>query len=181
MLRLTKKQILSLITIVIILLSILAGLILVGQRQEVRKKAASSNMTLAIYPTTDTLSVDEEKLFELKATFSGGSSNEKLDYIRTVIVFDKNKLKIPENRYVDVSGSGFTKVFRVDGPQAGNVSGQITIEMASAAPGTGPATDKSITIAKIYFQGKEQPVTITYKRSITYPKASRSILLLPKD
>lgn len=153
-LNLTRKQIITLLLIVGLLLSLLIGLILVGKRQEIRKEAGASKVTLALYPTTESFNLNGTKTFTLMATFTGGSSTEKLDYFKTEISFSNNYLRVPANAYVDTSQSGFGKIFRVDGPVAANESGKIIIELGASTPGSGPPTAQALTIAKIYFEGK---------------------------
>lgn len=151
-----KKQLYALILLAILSVALFFSLILVKQSQEVRKKAGGSganNVVLSLYPTNETLKIGESKVFELKALFTDGIPNEKLDYFKTEITFDKNYIRIPADRYIDTSMSGFTKILRVDGPTAANENGKIIIELRVNTPGSGPATDKAITIAKIYFEG----------------------------
>lgn len=153
---LARQKLIPLILIGGLLLSLFVALILVRQRQDIRPKASSSNITLSLYPTTETFTVGGNKTFELKATFTGGSSSEKLDYFKTEVSFSKDYLQVPSGSYIDTSQSGLSKIFRVDGPQVGNESGKLIIELGVQSPGTGPSTDKPITIAKITFSGKSQ-------------------------
>lgn len=151
---LTKKQLLSITLIIGLLVSLVLALRLAGTRQEIRKKAAGAVMSLSLYPVSETIGVGQAKLFELKAAFSGGSSTEKLDYFKTELSFNPGYIKVPEGKYLDTGESGFGKIIRVDGPQAANESGKIIIELGAGTPGTGPSTDKPVTIAKLYFEGK---------------------------
>jgi hypothetical protein len=154
MLRLTRSQFLSLLFILGLLIALFTALNLVGQKQEIRKKAAATSATLALYPTSETFCQGEAKAVELKATFLEGSASEKLDYFKTEINFSKDYLSMPDNVYIDTSTSGFGKILRVDGSIPVNETGKIIIELAADVPGNGPATDQPITIAKIILAGK---------------------------
>jgi len=160
--RLNTKQIFALVIALILILGLYAAIRLAGQEQELRKKAASSGVqaSLHLIPLQQTLTVGETKEFELQATFTGAESGERLDYFRTEFNFSTLYLDIPPDTYIDVSQSGFNRIFRVDGPIAANSSGNIVIELGASVPGNGPlvynqsGTPVVLTIAKIKFRGK---------------------------
>ncbi len=114
-------------------------------------KAAASAVKLTLIPTTATFSNQEIKEYQLTAQFTGGSTSEKIDYLKAKINFPKANLALSD--YVDTTSSGLSKQFRVDGPQAANDSGVIVIELGAISPGSGPATSGPITVAKIKFKG----------------------------
>lgn len=154
-LSIKNSKLYRLIPLVLLLLAIPLSILLTGQKQDLRKKASgtgASGINLSLYPSNETFENSETKEFTLIATFADGVATEKLDYFKTVVSFDKNYLQIPVDKYVDTSSSGFDTIFKVDGPTAANQNGKITIELGSSTPGVGPATDKPITVAKIYFR-----------------------------
>lgn len=108
--------------------------------------------SLSLEPANANFNLNETKEFVLKANFTNGGPNKKLDYFKTEISFDNKYLAIPSGRYIDVSKSGFSKTIKVDGPVVANQSGKITIELGATEANGGPATDKTLTIAKIYFK-----------------------------
>lgn len=173
-----------LIPLVLLLLAIPLSILLTQQRQEIRKKASgtgASGISLSLYPTDETFNKNETKVFTLTATFADGVVDEKLDYFKTVVTFDKNYLQIPVDKYIDTSSSGFDTIFKVDGPTAANQTGQITIELGASTPGAGPATDKPITIAKIYFRAilpvsSAQSVTLGNAQIVNNSKGNISLL-----
>lgn len=130
----------------------------VGEKKDIRRHAVDTTMTLAFYPTSSTLSVNETKSFDLIATFINGSPSQTIDYFKTAIVFSKDYLKVPFDKYVDTSSSGFDKIINVDGPIIANQNGKISIELGAGSPNSSVSTNKPITIAKIFFQATAQTV-----------------------
>ncbi len=180
--KFTLRQLFSIVVVLVLLLAVFAGLSLVKQSQEIRKKASGSVATLAFYPVKDNFQLNETKVFELKATFTAGSAIEKIDYLKTEINFSKDYLLIPSGKYVDTSSTGLDKIFRVDGPQASNDSGKTIIEIGASVPGSGPSTDKPITLAKIYYTGKAktpslQDVTIGTTQVVNNQSANIPVTL----
>lgn len=152
----TRAQLIPFLLIGLLFFSLIAAINLAGRRQDIRNRASGSAITLSLYPSTETLAVGESKVFELKATFTGGSSSEKLNYFKTEINFSPSYIAFPDNTYIDTSSSGFDKIFRVDGPVAGNETGKIRIELGVNLPGTGPTTASPITIARLTLKGVAQ-------------------------
>lgn len=179
-----NRNILILISLLLLVVILPVSIVLTQKKQDIRKKASgtgTSGITLSLYPTDETFNKNETKVFTLTATFADGVPAEKLDYFKTVVTFDKNYLQIPVDKYVDTSSSGFDTIFKVDGPTAANQNGKITIELGASTPGTGPATDKPITIAKIYFRAilpvsASQNVTLGNAQIVNNSKSSISLL-----
>lgn len=155
-----KNQILAIVFFAILSVSLFAGVYLSQKRQDIRPRAGASTVSLQLFPTTEYFTVGGEKVFELKAVFTGGTATEKIDYLKTDLTFSNQFLLVPTGKYVDTAMSGLTKIFRVDGPVAANEAGKIIIELGAQTPGSGPATDKPITIAKIYFSGKANTTSV---------------------
>lgn len=153
MVSFNKKGIITILVSLGLIIELLLSLKLAGQNQDIRKHAASSAVALSLYPVTETFSVNQTKTFNLIATFTGGSTAEKIDYFKTTLSFSPKYIVLPANVYVDTSSSGLQKIMRVDGPTAANGSGNIVIELGANAPGTGPSTNAPITIARITFKG----------------------------
>ena len=152
--NLTLPQKLSILFLLGLLISVFLGLVLVRQSQDIRKKAAGVSATLSFYPSKENFSIGEEKYFDLIATFSEGSSVDKIDYFKTEVKFTGGYLSIPSSKYVDTEKSGLDKIFRVDGPVVSNENKKIIIEVGANTPGSGPTTDRPVTLARIYFSGK---------------------------
>lgn len=117
--------------------------------------AKSGDVLLSVVPSSATFAAGESKAFELQAAFSSGSATQKLDYFKAEISFNKEVLQMPAGSYVDTQISGFDKIFRVDGPTAANEAGKIIIELGAKTAGSGPSTEKTITIAKFNLKAKE--------------------------
>ncbi len=160
MFNLKKSQVLAIVFFIILSVTLFAGVFLAQKRQDIRPKANASSVSLQLFPATEYFTVGGEKVFELKAVFTGGIATEKIDYLKTEITFSNQFLTVPAGKYVDTSMSGLTKIFRVDGPVAANEAGKIIIELGAKTPGSGPATDKPFTIAKIYFTGKANTTAV---------------------
>ncbi len=158
--KLTKKQIIPIFVTILLLLSLVAGLILVSKSQEIRKKAGgsgASSVALGFYPAEDQIKVGETKVYDLKAFFTDGSPNERLSHVKVELTFPKKDKKnqfvlMPVNDYINTSMSGFGVISRVDGPQIQNQTAKVIIDLL-AKPDTGPTTDKAITIARLKLQG----------------------------
>ncbi len=150
----------GILLLLFIILAIFLTRILATTKQDIRKKAAGSSATISLYPTKETFQPGETKIFELKATFLNGSKDEKLDYFKTEISFSPKYLQIPAKNYIQTSTSGFNRIFKIDGPENANKNGRIIIKMGTDKAGNGPTTLKPLTLARIYFQGKEQTPSI---------------------
>jgi hypothetical protein len=149
----TKWQIiLQIVVFFLLLAAVFAALKLALTKQEIRKKASSTEMTLTLYPTNETFNVGEVKSFDLKATFTGGSGSEKIDYFKTVISFPE-QLKIPDDpQYAIILPSGLKRIIQVDDPQTANAKGKIQIELGAERANEGPPTNQTYTVFRIYFQ-----------------------------
>lgn len=121
---------------------------------DIRNKAAGSEVNLSIYPSAENINLNEAKSFDVMANFTNGSPGEKLTYFKVVITFAKDYLYIPPGKYIDTGKSGFSKVFRVDGPMVANNTGIINIELGALSPNDGPDTGSLVRIGKIYLSGK---------------------------
>lgn len=152
----TRTQIVPFLLIGLLFFSLLAAINLAGKRQDIRNRASGSAVTLSLYPAVETLAIGESKVFELKATFTGGSASEKLNYFKTEINFSPSYISFPDDTYIDTSTSGFDKIFRIDGPVAANGTGKVRIELGVNTPGTGPSTAGPITIARFTLKGVAQ-------------------------
>ncbi|MCL4338903.1 cohesin domain-containing protein [Patescibacteria group bacterium] len=150
--QLTKNQTFSLVFLAVLFFSLFVGLILVQQRQEIRPKASSTSVVLSLLPATQNFNLNDTNTFDLVATFTGGSSTEKIDGIQTEVDFSSQYLNIPANHYIITAQSGLS-VLRVDGPTISNQNNKALIRLVATTPGSGPSTDKPIVVAKIDFQG----------------------------
>jgi len=118
-----------------------------------RSKAGASSATLLFLPNNLSLNIGQASPeIQLLLQFQDGSSNEKIDYLKVILNFPKDKLELAG--YIDTSTSGLDRQIRVDGPVAANSSGQIIIELGALSAGAGPSTSTSFTIAKLKFRGK---------------------------
>lgn len=118
-----------------------------------KKQTSPTSVSLYLDPAEATFDKGESKVYNLMAKFTNGSAQEKLNYFKATVSFANTYLAIPSGVYIDTSPSGFDRIFRVDGPIASNQAGKIIIELGSSVRGTGPGTDKLLTIAKITFAG----------------------------
>ncbi len=136
---------------IVIIIGIIATIVLVQNQQDIRKQATGTTVRLSLNPSTGTLQTGSNQTVELWATFTGGTSSEKLDYFETVITFPKANLEVIQN--IDVSPSGLNEILNVDLPSTANSSGSIKIQIGVVSPNDErPSTDQAMKIATIVFK-----------------------------
>jgi len=149
------KKLLVLLSLPVLLIFLGLALYAIKLNTESRKEAAATGGSIAVYPTENIITLNSDSMFSLKAVFDNGSAGEKLDYMRAEINFPKEYLRLSTDKQIDISGSGFTKIIRMDSPSKANENGKLVIELAAETPGSGPPTDKALNIANIWFIGRE--------------------------
>src|SRR3990172_3964579 len=153
------KKLLVFLSLPVLLIFLGLALYAIKLNTESRKEAASTGGSIAVYPTENTIALNSDSMFSLKAVFDNGSAGEKLDYMRAEINFPKEYLRLSTDKQIDISGSGFTKIIRMDSPSKANENGKLVIELAAETPGSGPGTDKALNIANIWFKGRQLTTT----------------------
>lgn len=175
-----KKTIISLVLILALFLATILTAVFLKKTTEKKVKAGASGVTFSILPSSDTFSLNQTKTVTLMVSFTNGSAEEKLDYLKTEIIFPKEYFNLAD--YLDTSTSNLGKILRVDGPTVANQEGRIVIKLGAASPGSGPSTDKAITVAKIPFKavkqtGESQTITIDKSKTQVVNNLSAEITI----
>lgn len=126
--------------------------------------ASDDNISLGLFPSTESFAVNDIKIFDLKLDFADSSALEKLNYFKAEISFPKEILSVPEGRYVDTALSGLNRIVRVDGSVAANNSGKIIVELKTEPSDSGPQMVGQINIARLYFLAQKPTSSPQYIR-----------------
>ncbi len=117
----------------------------------IKPRATQPKINLAIYPSNTTFSPEEEKEFQVVATFLDGG-NLKLTYAKFVIQFPRNRLELSDYVWTP---DNFRQI-RVDGMQAANSSGRIIVRLGAISLDQAPPLSGSLVLARIKFRAKQR-------------------------
>lgn len=164
-----NKKIIAIFILIALSIGLLVTIKLAGQRQDIRNRAAGSGSTAKLYlsPNPYTFNHNEDKVFDLKADLTGGSTTERMGYFYTEVTFDKNYLNVTINNtlptaYIDTSMSNFDNKIRISTSSEANNTGIIKIELGALTALKGPAiNNNTVTLARIHFFAKQPTVSGT--------------------
>ncbi len=165
-----RHKLLPFILLSVLIGSLIVSLVLVKQRQEIRKKAGGSQASGAqiilsssnnpSQSDVSNLKVGENQYYDLKVIFTGGSADEKFVFFKTEIDYDTKFIQLVPDESIDISMSGLDRIIKLDEPEEANNAGKITIYLGAIAVDSAPNTSQPVTIAKIRFQGREQTSSV---------------------
>lgn len=126
----TKKKIIAILGLLLILVGLGAGLFLMRQQQDIRKKAAPATSVSLKLPTSKTILVNDN----FDVTVEVDSSTNILSASELEIIYNKEKLKLSS-----LTPSTFLPVVLVS-PQIGDGTASVTLGSQAANPPQGKGT-----------------------------------------
>lgn len=113
------------------------------------------------------------KAYNVVLNFTGGSSEEKIDYIKAIIGFNKSEVTISDA--VVSSENKLGRVIFVEKVPDANSKGRMTIEIGALTPGSGPTTDQKLVLGTVKLSSSNSNPTFDTSGSQIVNNSSKAI------
>lgn len=162
--------------LVLTFFGIVALTIVFSSRNYIFADSSQVDISLESNPSNDS---GGAKAYDIVLNFTGGSQQEKIDYVQAVVGFDKNDVTISDAVLSPANKLGRV-LFEEKIPDA-NTKGKMKIELGALSPGAGPTTNQKLVIGTIKLQSKSLHPSFDMSGSQVVNNSSKAILIAPSS